>query len=165
MALHTPSIRTPTATHHIPGWILGVVALVAVLIIGLLVMSRPSAAPSAQGTVGIAQTNAVSQAYLLYRSGEREALNAPELAAQAYQAYRAGERLSAAEQAALASAETQAATQAWLTYRAGERVGPADEAQAATQAWLTYRAGERVGPADEAQAAYRAWLLYRAGER
>lgn len=143
MALHTPSIRTPTATHHIPGWLLGVVALVAVLIIGLLVISRPSAEPSTAGAVGIAQGNAVTQAYLLYRSGEREALNGPEIAAQAYLAYRAGERLGAAEQAALATAETQAATQAWLTYRAGERVGPADEAQAAYRAWLIYRQGER----------------------
>jgi hypothetical protein len=122
---------------------LGVVALVAVLIIGLLVISRPSAEPSAAGAVGIAQGDAATQAYLLYRSGEREALNAPDLAAQAYQAYRADERLGPAEQAALASAETQAAYQAWLTYRAGERVGPADEAQAAFRAWLLYRAGER----------------------
>jgi hypothetical protein len=143
VALHTPSIRTPTATHHIPGWMLGVVALVAVLVIGLLVMSRPSTAPSTEGIMGIAQTNAVSQAYLLYRSGEREALNSPELAAQAYQAYRADERLGPAEQAALANTAAQAAYQAWLSYRAGERVGPADEAQAAYRAWLIYRQGER----------------------
>jgi hypothetical protein len=140
MALHTPSMRTPTAAHHISGWMLAVVALVAVLIIGLMVFSRPSAAPSTEGTVGIAQTNAVSQAYLLYRSGEREALNAPELAAQAYQAYRAEERLAPAEQAALANSAAQAAYQA---YRAEERLAPADEASRSWQAWLNYRRGER----------------------
>jgi hypothetical protein len=145
MALHTPSIRTPTSAHHIPGWMLGVVALVAVLIIGLLVVSRPSAAPTTATTqsVAITQDAAAAQAYQQFRSGEREALNAPQLAIQAYLAYRAGERRSAAEQAALASAETQAAAQAWLAYRAGERIGPASAAQAAFRAWLIYRQGER----------------------
>jgi hypothetical protein len=105
MALHTPSLRTPVATHHILGWMVGAVALVAVLSIGLVVISRPSAAPStatAQG-VAITQGAAAAQAYQQFRSGQREALSAPQLATQAY-----------------------------LAYRAGERVGPADESQAAT---------------------------------
>jgi hypothetical protein len=116
MALHTPSLRAPVATHHILGWMVGAVALVAVLSIGLVVISRPSAAPStatAQG-VAITQGAAAAQAYQQFRSGQREARSAPQLATQAY-----------------------------LAYRAGERVGPADESQAAYQAWLSYRAGER----------------------
>jgi hypothetical protein len=138
MALHTPSLRTPVATHHILGWMVGAVALVAVLSIGLVVISRPSAAPStatAQG-VAITQGAAAVQAYQEFRRGEREALNAPQLATQAYLAYRAGERVGPAD-------EAQAATQAWLSYRADERLGAAEQAQAATQAWLNYRAGER----------------------
>jgi len=143
MALHTPTIRTPTAAPHIPTWMPSAVALLAlVLIVGLVVISRPGAAPSsatAQG-VGLTQSSAATQAYSQFRSGEREALNAPELASQAYLAYRAGEQLTSADQAALASGASQAAYQA---FRAGERVGPAEEAQAAFGAWLTFRQGER----------------------
>ena len=143
MALHTPTIRTPTATPHISGWMPSAVALLAVvLIVGLLVTSRPGAAPSSATaqSVGLTQSSAAMQAYAQFRSGEREALNAPELASQAYLAYRAGEQLTPAEEAALASGASQAAYQA---FRAGERIGPAEEAQAAFGAWLTFRQGER----------------------
>ena len=140
MALHIPSIRNPTATPHIPGWMVGVVGLVAVLIISIAVLSRPGEAPTTAQTVGIAQSNPATQAYLQFRSGERDALNTQETTAQAYQAYRAGEQLTAAEEAALAKTASQAAYQA---FRAGERIGPAEEAQAAAQAWLTFRQGER----------------------
>ena len=142
MALHTPTFRTPTAP-HIPTWMPSAVALLAVvLIVGLLVISRPSAASSSATaqTVGIAQSAAAMGSYAEFRRGEREALNAPELASQAYLAYRAGEQLTPADQAALASRASQAAYQA---FRAGERVGPAEEAQAAFGAWLTFRQGER----------------------
>ena len=143
MALHTPTVRKPTATPHIPAWMLGAVALLAVVLtVGLVVISRPSAAPtsSTEQTVAITQSNAATQAYTQFRSGERDALNAPELASQAYLAYRAGEQLSSAERAVLANGAGQAADQA---FRAGERVGPAEEAQAAFQAWRNYRQGER----------------------
>ena len=143
MALHTPTIRTPAAAPHIPGWMLSAVALLAVvLIVGLVVISRPGAAPNSATaqSVGLTQSSAVTQAYAQFRNGEREALNAPELATQAYLAYRAGEQLTLADQAALASGAAQAAYQA---FRAGERVGPAEEAQAAFGAWLTFRQGER----------------------
>ncbi len=106
MALHTPTIRTPTATPHIPTWMLSAVALLAVvLIVGLVVISRPSAAPSSATaqSVGLTQSTAAMQAYSQFRSGEREALNAPELATQAYLAYRAGEQLTPADQASLAN--------------------------------------------------------------
>ena len=134
MALHTPTIRTPTATSHIPTWMLSAVALLAaVLIVGLVVISRPGAAPNSATaqSVGLTQSSAVTQAYAQFRNGEREALNAPELATQAYLAYRAGEQLTPADQAA------------YQAFRAGERVGPAEEAQAAFGAWLTFRQGER----------------------